>query len=150
MGVFVGLGLHRRMHESERAGSRIGTRSSTTPTTQTTRHRRDSGGVFRPVAHMDRAIGVGVASGTSMQGIGGHKAVAVGCGSRQTIAASTTVTGSPRRAYAKALSPQPVSPQSMPLEKPPDAPTHWFGFLRARSGALEASAHRRRRLRLSR
>lgn len=90
MGVFVGLGLHRRMHESERAGiARWNPVEHDPDDTQTTRTIDGiPGGVFRPVAHMDRAIGVGVVELHQYAGVsGGHKAVAVGCGSRQTIAA---------------------------------------------------------------
>lgn len=90
MGVFVGLGLHRRMHESERAGIARWSPIEHDPdeTVRTATIDGIPGGVFRPVARMDRAIGVGVVELHQYAGVsGGHKAVAVGCGSRQTIAA---------------------------------------------------------------
>ncbi len=87
--VTIGLGLHRRMTKVE-----IGEISRWNPI----QHDPDDcvttaliqgipGGVHRSIADADFSISVGVAELHQYAGLsGGHKGVAVGCGSRETIA----------------------------------------------------------------
>lgn len=117
--VFVGLGLHRRMlpHERRHLEAWAPTEHDPDDCVPTRRVHGIPGAVFRPVAACDRAIGVGVVELHQYAGVsGGHKAVAVGCGSRATLRALHHrdrvtadgvrvghVTGNPFRAAVDAL-----------------------------------------------
>jgi len=90
MEVFVGLGLHRRMTAPERARLAAWHPTEHDPDNCCTTAMVDGipGAVFRPVARLDRAVGIGTVELHQYAGVsGGHKAVSVGCGGRQTLAA---------------------------------------------------------------
>jgi hypothetical protein len=86
----VGLGLHRRRTPAEvealtRWGAIDHDPDDAVPTAIVD---GIPGSVFRPVAEADLVVGVGVIELHQYAGVsGGHKAVAVGCGGRATIAA---------------------------------------------------------------
>ena len=86
----VGLGLHRRMSPDELAPLRAFSPLQHDPDdcVDTGTVCGIPGGVYRPVYEAPFAIAVGVAELHQYAGLsGGHKAVAVGCGARKTIAA---------------------------------------------------------------
>jgi len=88
--VVVGLGLHRRMTAPELSALAAWSPLQHNPddTVSTGSFDGIPGGVFRPVAQCQQAIGVGVVELHQYAGVsGGHKAVSVGCGARATIAA---------------------------------------------------------------
>ena len=88
--VVVGLGLHRRMMQSELREIQKFSPIQHDPDdcVDTGEVNGIPGSVFRPVARAPYAISVGVVELHQYAGLsGGHKAVAVGCGGRRTIAA---------------------------------------------------------------
>lgn len=88
--IVVGLGLHRRMSERELSSLARFSPLQHDPDdcVQTAVVNGIAGAVFRPVAQSSYAIAVGVVELHQYAGLsGGHKAVAVGCGGRETIAA---------------------------------------------------------------
>ena len=90
MTVVVGLGLHRRMTDTELAELSEFSPLQHDPddVVSTSTVMGIPGAVGRPVAEAAWSIGVGIAELHQYAGIsGGHKAVAVGCGGRETIAA---------------------------------------------------------------
>ena len=90
MGVFVGLGLHRRMLPAERAPLEAWSPTEHNPDDCIATRTIDGipGAVFRPLTRFSRAIGVGIVELHQYAGVsGGHKAVSVGLGGRHTIRA---------------------------------------------------------------
>ena len=90
MRVIVGLGLHRRMTAAERALLAPWAPIEHDPDDVVATATVDGipGTIFREVARCTSAIGIGVVELHQYAGVsGGHKAVAVGCGGRQTISA---------------------------------------------------------------
>jgi hypothetical protein len=88
--IVVGLGLHRRMTEREMSDLARFSPLQHDPDdcVQTAVVDGIPGSVFRPVAQAPYAIAVGVVELHQYAGLsGGHKAVSVGCGGRETIAA---------------------------------------------------------------
>lgn len=88
--IVVGLGLHRRMTEAELSSIAGFEPIQHDPDDVSATSVVDGiqGAVSRPVAESPYAIAVGVVELHQYAGVsGGHKAVAVGCGGRQTIAA---------------------------------------------------------------
>ncbi|MFT5683323.1 MAG: hypothetical protein ACI8RZ_004254 [Myxococcota bacterium] len=90
MTVSIGLGLHRRMTDAELAplSGFAPIQHDPDDAVPTITVMGIPGAVGRPVAEAAWSIGVGIAELHQYAGIsGGHKAVAVGCGGRGTIAA---------------------------------------------------------------
>ncbi len=88
--VVVGLGLHRRMTETERAPLIPWSPIEHDPDNTVATIHVDGipGSVARAVVDADQTIGIGVVELHQYAGVsGGHKAVAVGCGGRATLAA---------------------------------------------------------------
>ncbi|MGB0640470.1 MAG: lactate racemase domain-containing protein, partial [Myxococcota bacterium] len=86
--IVVGLGLHRKMTDAELDPLRSFTPIQHDPddVVRTCDVGGVVGSVFRPVAEAPFSIAVGVAELHQYAGLsGGHKAVAVGCGGRETI-----------------------------------------------------------------